>query len=154
MTYYTQSGNRIRSPAAYAATGAPMYRSMYDSRDINESTAIYKMNLQHGKTYIGKTTNVDRRMEQHFSGKGAAVTKKFKPLDYKVLEEVPGFFSDHVEQNYTDHYINRSGYNNVRGGCYTNSKTLTNHYDSSTTNTTWTPGIKVRERIKKLTGSK
>ena len=123
--YYTQSGQIIRNPEAYARTGAPMYTTRYtESKDINAPTAIYKMNLEGGKKYVGKTTNVDRRMDQHFSGNGAKVTKKFKPINAKVVDEVPGFFSDDVEQEYTDEYINKYGYENVRGGMYTNSKTL------------------------------
>lgn len=123
--YYTQSGQIIRNPDAYAKTGAPMYTTRYtESKDINAPTAIYKMNLEGGKKYIGKTTDIDRRMDQHFSGNGAKVTKKFKPIDAKVVDEVPGFFSDDVEQEYTEEYIDKYGYENVRGGMYTNSKTL------------------------------
>ena len=123
--YYTQSGQIIRNPDAYAKTGAPMYTTWYtESKDINAPTAIYKMNLEGGKKYVGKTTNVDRRMDQHFSGNGAKVTKKFKPIDAKVVDEVHGFFSDDVEQEYTEKYIDKHGYENVRGGYYTYSKTL------------------------------
>ena len=124
-TYYTQYGQIIRNPEAYANTGAPMYTTRYtESKDINAPTAIYKMNLEGGKKYVGKTIDVDRRMNQHFSGNGAKVTKKFKPIDAKVIDEVPGFFSDDVEQDYTEEYIDKYGYENVRGGSYTNSKTL------------------------------
>ena len=124
-TYYTQFGQIIRNPDAYAKTGAPMYTTRYtESKDINAPTAIYKMNLKGGKKYVGKTTDVDRRMNQHFSGNGAKVTKKFKPINAKVIDEVPGFFSDEVEQEYTEEYIGKYGYENVRGGKYTNSKTL------------------------------
>ena len=124
-TYYTQSGQKIRNSEAYARTGAPMYTTKdTESKDINAPTAIYKMNLEGGKKYVGKTTNVDRRMDQHFSGNGAKVTKKFKPINAKVVDEVPGFFSDDVEQEYTEEYIDKYGYENVRGGVYTNSKTL------------------------------
>ena len=125
MPYYTQSGNIVRNPAAYAATGAPMYTTKYaKSKDINAPTSIYKLNLQQGKKYIGKSKDVNRRMNQHFTGRGAKVTNKFKPIDYKVIDEVPGFFSDSVEQDYTDYYIKKHGYWNVRGGRYTNSTTL------------------------------
>ena len=125
MNYYTQSGEKIRNPEAYAKTGAPMYRTKFsESKDINAPTAIYKMNLEGGKKYVGKTSDIDRRMNQHFTGNGAKVTKKFKPIDAKVVDEVPGFFSDEVEQEYTEEYIGKYGYENVRGGYYTNSKTL------------------------------
>ena len=123
--YYTQSGERIRKPEAYAMTGAPMYKTKCsESTDINAPTAIYKLNLKGGKKYIGKTTDVHRRMNQHFSGNGSQVTKKFKPINGKIVDEVPGFFSDDIEQEYTEDYIDKYGYENVRGGMYTNSKTL------------------------------
>jgi len=124
-TYYTQSGGKIRNPEAYALTGAPMFKTKYQQKkDINAPTTIYKLNLENGKKYVGKTTDVDRRMDQHFSGNGSKVTKKFKPIDGKTIDEVPGFFSDDVEQEYTEDYIEKYGYNNVRGGYYTNSQTL------------------------------
>ena len=124
-TYYTSNGTYIRNPEAYARTGAPMYKTKYgDSPDINQKTDIYKLNLKNGKKYIGKTTNIDRRMNQHFSGNGAKVTKKFEPIDGKVVDSCPGFFSDKLEQEYTEEYIDKYGYENVRGGKYTNSKTL------------------------------
>lgn len=122
MTYYTESGKRIWKPASYAKTGAPMYKTKYDdSTNINAPTSIYKLNLKNNKKYIGKTTNIERRMDQHFSGNGAQATKKYNPTSYKLIDEVPGYFSDKVEQKYTDKYINKHGYENVRGGKYTNS---------------------------------
>ncbi len=123
--YYTRNGTYIRNPEAYAKTGAPMYESKYDDTpNINQKTYIYKLDLENGKKYVGKTTNVDRRMNQHFSGNGAKVTQKFKPQKGKVIDSCNGFFSDNLEQSHTEKYIKKHGYSNVRGGKYTNSKTL------------------------------
>ena len=127
--YYTQSGGLIRSPEAYALTGAPMFKNRNREKDINAPTAIYKLNLEDGKQYIGKTTNVDRRMNEHFRGNGSEVTKKFKPRSGKVIDEVPGFLADDTEQYHTEKYIKKKGYQNVRGGIYVNSTTL--HRNSS-----------------------
>ena len=125
MTYYTKNGKKIWKPTAYAKTGAPMYKTKYkDSTNINAPTSIYKLNLENNKKYIGKTANVDSRMKQHFSGNGSQVTKKFKPITGKVIDEVPGYFSNKAEQKYTEKYISKYGYENVRGGSYTNSTTL------------------------------
>jgi len=130
--YYTEADEPIRYPKAYAKTGAPMYETQNNRvKDINATTSIYKLNLENGKKYIGKTTDVDRRMEQHFGGNGAKVTQKFKPQSGKIIDEVPGFFSDDTEQYYTEQNIKKHGYDNVRGGLYTNSKTLhKTSYDS------------------------
>jgi hypothetical protein len=135
--YYTEGGDKIRNTEAYASTGAPMYETKYgDTNDINTPTTIYKMNLQNGKKYIGKTIDIDRRMNQHFSGNGSKVTKKFKPISGEVLDEVPGLFSNEIEHEYTEQYIEEYGYENVRGGYYTNSKTLKfkSHNKQHTTN--------------------
>lgn len=128
--YYTKNGNKINNPDAYAKTGAPMYDN-FTNKNINAPTKIYKLNLEGDKKYVGKTTNIDQRMEQHFSGNGAKVTKKFKPIDGKIVDECPGYFSDKLEQKYTGKYIKKHGYENVRGGKYTNSKTLKSDYGGS-----------------------
>ena len=44
-------------------------------------------------------------MDQHFSGNGAKVTKKFKPISGEIVDTCPGFFSDKVEQKHTDKNI-------------------------------------------------
>ena len=123
--YYTQNGSKIYNPSAYAKTGAPMYTTKYEkTANINQPTYIYKLNLEDGKKYVGKTVNVDRRMDQHFSGKGSKVTQKFKPIKGEVVDKCNGYFSNYIEQKHTDKNIKKYGYNNVRGGYYTNSKTL------------------------------
>ena len=122
--YYTKKGNIIHNPSAYAKTGAPMYEHPCSNVNINKKTHIYKLNLEDGKKYVGKTTNINRRMDQHFSGNGAKVTQKFKPINCEVVDTCPGYFSDKLEQKHTDNNIKQYGYNNVRGGKYTNSHTL------------------------------
>jgi predicted GIY-YIG superfamily endonuclease len=118
--YYTKYGKIIYNPEAYAATGAPMYNS--DGEDVNEETSIYVAKLENGKRYIGKTKDFDRRCNQHFSGTGSMVTRKYSPVKIKEVEVVPGYFADECEQEHTDRYICKYGYSNVRGGRYTNSK--------------------------------
>ena len=64
---YTQSGQIIRNPNANTKTERQCTpQDIQKSKDINAPTAIYKINLEGGKKYVGKTTNVDRRMDQHF----------------------------------------------------------------------------------------
>ena len=101
---------------------------MFDSLDyktnVNEKTYIYQLNLDKGKYYVGKTINIDRRMEQHFSGHGSKVTKKFKPITGQTVDSCYGFFGSKLEQYHTNELIKEYGYENVRGGKYTNSNTL------------------------------
>jgi hypothetical protein len=123
-SYYTESGSKIHNPEAYARTGAPMYKGYNSDKNINKETTIYKVNCNSGKKYIGKTTDFDRRMDQHFSGNGSKVTQKFKPKSAKEIDSCPGFFSKELEQPHTEKTIEKHGYDKVRGGSYVNSKTL------------------------------
>ena len=124
VVYYTQYGDKIRNPNAYARTGAPMFRSRICGKNVNETTEIYRLDLEHGKKYIGKTTNLERRIYEHFMGRGAQVTRKFKPLGGEVIDKCPGYFSSEIEHVHTELEIEKRGYNNVRGGYYTKSTTL------------------------------
>ena len=124
VCYYTNNGRYIKHPDAYAKTGAPMFKGKYGKKNVNQITYIYKLNLEEGKKYIGKTIDIERRMEQHFNGYGAKVTKKFKPNDYEILDSCPGVLSDGLEQQYTEEYIEKYGYERVRGGNLVNSHDL------------------------------
>ena len=144
--YYTECGERIRNPEAYAATGAPMYDSfttregkkvynpeayvnaggeLYVDKNINEERSVYEIKCRGGKRYVGETGDYDRRMEEHFTGNGAKVTQKYKPISTKEIDIVPGYLAKKVEQEHTDYLIDKLGYDRVRGGKYTNSHTLT-----------------------------
>ena len=63
-------------------------------------------------------------MNQHFTGKGSKVTKKYPPIDGEIIDKCHGYFSNNIEQKHTNKYIKTHGYNNVRGGKYVNSNTL------------------------------
>lgn len=145
--YYNSYGQRIKNVSAYASTGAPMYKnftnkygekiynptayvnaggSLYSNKNINEKKTIYKVECDKGVKYIGETGNFNKRANQHFNGTGSQVTQKYKPKSIKKLDKVPGYFAKEVEQEYTDYYIDKYGYDKVRGGKYTNSYTLNN----------------------------
>jgi hypothetical protein len=76
---------------------------------------IYILELEQGKYYIGKTTNPDFRIEQHFQSGGAIWTKKYKPLN--VLEIIPDC-DDYDEDKYTRRCMDKYGIDNVRGGSF------------------------------------
>lgn len=143
--YYNSYGQPIRNPRAYAATGAPMYNKfttnngkrvnnptqyanaggqLYANKNINEKRSVYVVDCVKGKKYVGETGNFDQRINQHFSGNGSCVTQKYLPKKATELDQVPGYFAKETEQMYTDDYIEKYGYHNVRGGKYTNSITL------------------------------
>ena len=76
---------------------------------------IYTLQLEEGKYYIGKTSNPDFRIEQHFQSGGAIWTKKYKPLN--VVEIIPDC-DDYDEDKYTRRYMDKYGIDNVRGGSF------------------------------------
>ena len=76
---------------------------------------IYTLQLEQGKYYIGKTSNPDFRIEQHFQSGGSTWTKKYKPLN--VLEVIPDC-DDYDEDKYTRRYMDKYGIDNVRGGSF------------------------------------
>lgn len=80
---------------------------------------IYILELENKKYYIGKTTNPDFRLEQHFNNSGSQWTRKYKPI--KILELKPNC-DDYDEDKYTRMYMDKYGINNVRGGSYVQIK--------------------------------
>lgn len=77
---------------------------------------LYILQLQNGKYYVGKTTDIDRRYEEHKSGRGSSWTSKHKPV--KILEVRP-VKDAHDENNTTKDLMKKYGVDNVRGGSYT-----------------------------------
>jgi predicted GIY-YIG superfamily endonuclease len=76
---------------------------------------IYVLQCEKGKYYVGKTTDVMRRFEEHRSGKGSAWTNKYKPLK---LMECKGIVTAHDENNITKDLMKKYGIEHVRGGSY------------------------------------
>lgn len=76
---------------------------------------IYVLQLENGKYYVGKTSDVKKRFEQHAAGKGAEWTKIYKPV--KLLE-TRRVTSEHDENNITKDLMKKYGIENVRGGAH------------------------------------
>ena len=77
---------------------------------------IYVLKLENNKYYVGKTNNIDFRLEQHFNYGGSKWTKIHKPIE--VVEMVPDCDA-FDEDKYTIMYMDKHGIDNVRGGSYT-----------------------------------
>jgi cellular nucleic acid-binding protein len=79
------------------------------------TTNVYALKLAGGKYYIGKSDNLDQRLENHFTGSGAAWTREHKPQKVvEVRENVSRFEEDKMTKEYMEKY----GIDNVRGGAY------------------------------------
>lgn len=80
-------------------------------------STLYVLELEDGKYYIGKTDDVQKRLEQHLNGRGSAWTKKYSPN--RIVEQRP-ITSVYDETNVTKDYMKKYGIDNVRGGAYCN----------------------------------
>lgn len=78
--------------------------------------SLYVLKLDKGKWYIGKSTDIMKRYQQHLTGSGSAWTSKYPP---KSLVESRPITSTHDENNVTKDYMKKYGVENVRGGSYT-----------------------------------
>ena len=52
------------------------------------SGTLYVLECRGGRYYVGFTRNLEKRLEQHFSGAGAKFTQIFRPL--RLLVSKPG----------------------------------------------------------------
>jgi len=77
--------------------------------------SLYVLQLANGKYYVGKSSDVKQRIEQHMKGHGSEWTKIHKPV--KVVE-TRRLKDEHDENNTTKDYMKKYGVENVRGGSY------------------------------------
>jgi len=79
------------------------------------TTNVYVLRCANGKRYIGKATNIEQRLEQHFNSSGSAWTRKHEPIEVeKVYRNVSAFDEDKI----TKEQMAKHGIENVRGGTY------------------------------------
>ncbi len=103
---------------------------------MTNPVCIYVLKLTNNKYYIGKTTNPQFRLNQHFNSTGSAWTTKYKPL--KVIKIIPDC-DNFDEDKYTKQYMLKYGIQNVRGGSFCqinlsveNINTIKKELDSAT----------------------
>lgn len=77
--------------------------------------AIYVLELQNNKYYVGKSERIPERLKQHFKGYGAVWTKKHRPIKVLDILEEKNLFT---EDNITKEMMLKYGIENVRGGSY------------------------------------
>jgi len=80
---------------------------------------IYILKLKQGKYYIGKTTNPNIRIGNHFKSCGSTWTKRYRPVKVEKLIKTKDHFD---EDKWTLKYMDKKGVNNVRGGSFCQMK--------------------------------
>lgn len=78
------------------------------------TTFIYVLPLESGKYYVGRTTDLNRRVSEHFDGNGSSWTQKYPPIGVPVKVVVQTSLLD--EETVTKEYMMSHGIQNVRGG--------------------------------------
>ena len=84
-------------------------------QSVQNDTNIYIWKLENNKYYIGKSNNLDIRIQSHLNGNASAWTKKYKPI---LIEQIIPNASHFDENKYTLEYMDKYGIDNVRGGIY------------------------------------
>lgn len=80
------------------------------------SCIIYILELENNKYYVGRTSNLQKRLSQHFSGSGGSRwTKLHKPIKLLKSRDNCNSFD---EDKYTLMFIDKYGVDNVRGGSF------------------------------------
>lgn len=89
-------------------------------------TNVYILQLEDNKVYVGKSTDVSRRMQEHNNHEGSVFTKRYKPIcELPRLGNIQGV-GDAMERDETLKYMYMRGIENVRGWKYVNI-TLSKH---------------------------
>ena len=85
-----------------------------DNIDLTKNY-IYVLQLIEDRYYVGKSCNILRRIEQHFTGNGSVYTKKYKPLKVIEIEEEKSIDD---ERKKTLSIMEKYGWEKVRGYCW------------------------------------
>ncbi len=81
-----------------------------------EKIGIYVLKLENHKYYVGRSGNVQDRIEAHIQGNGCEYTKRNKVKKVLEIIETEDLFE---EDKVTKRYMSKYGIEHVRGGSYT-----------------------------------
>ncbi len=89
-------------------------------------SVIYVLKLNDGKYYVGRTTNLDKRIRDHKNGYGSAWTKKYGFIELIDTIHVDSpFYEDMIVKT----MMHTHGIENVRGGSYSQILLQKEQYD-------------------------
>ena len=85
-----------------------------DNLDLTKNY-IYVLKLVDDRYYVGRTCNLLRRIEEHFTNNGSNYTKKYKPLKVIEVEEEKSHNDEKIK---TLSIMEKYGWEKVRGYCW------------------------------------
>ena len=82
---------------------------------------LYVLGCEDNTYYVGMTTDIVRRFNQHISGKGCWFTRKYKPI--RIIELRHTYTKNPeeaalLESKLACKYVKKYGFENVRGGAF------------------------------------
>lgn len=83
---------------------------------------LYVLALNQGRYYVGTTTDINKRIQQHFEGNGSSFTRIYHPqkvVTTKVVDEDTACLQEDFE---VKRLMIKYGIDNVRGGSYSTIK--------------------------------
>ncbi len=86
---------------------------------------IYVLKLNNDKYYVGRTNDLQKRLENHKNGLGSEYTKRHVFVSVEKIIDNANVFD---EDRYTLEYMAIYGIDNVRGGSYTREKLSDEEY--------------------------
>lgn len=95
------------------------YNQTTDIQPSLSGQVIYVLQLENNKWYVGSTTNLDRRIQEHKSGRGSEWTKLHRFISLYSEEEMVDPLEEDLVVKMT---MREHGIDNVRGGSYSNIK--------------------------------
>jgi predicted GIY-YIG superfamily endonuclease len=90
-------------------------------RKPNHQPTLYALKLCNEKYYVGVTSHLQRRYEQHLKGQGPTWTRLYPPIGFERLT-IRNSDNPFEEDTMTKELMLKYGIDNVRGGSYSNSK--------------------------------
>ena len=109
-----------RCSDALKSSDALAMQASAQAKGDGKKSSVYILQLEDDRIYVGTSQDVERRVLQHVSGKGAAFTRRFKPTGVRLprLGNVSGD-GDAAERDETLRYMYLKGIDMVRGWKYT-----------------------------------
>jgi len=119
MKLARKTTNTLKKKVMVVYNNAAFYRRK-KSMETTSKTSVYILELQENKIYVGKTSNIPKRIGEHMNHSGSAFTKKFQPTGRSLerLGNIQGD-GDAAERDETLRYMYLRGIDNVRGWRYT-----------------------------------
>jgi predicted GIY-YIG superfamily endonuclease len=87
------------------------------SLSVKKMSTVYVLELEDNKYYVGRTSNLQRRLQDHFSNFGGSYwTRTYKPI--RLIRKIENCDSIFDEDKFVKETMAEYGIDNVRGGSY------------------------------------